>query len=115
GRLGEAGETLSAAADVGAITGDRRAELRARLELANVRMFSEPGGRSDELLAAARAAIPVFEAAGDDRSLSRASRLTAYVDGAVRCQYGDSMEASARALVHCVRAGWRTSAGLGAL
>ena len=115
GRLAEAGTRLSAAADVGAVTGDRRAELRARLELANVRMFSEPGGRSQELLAAARVAIPVFEAARDDRSLSRAWRLTAYVEGAVRCQYGESMEAAERALVQCVRAGWSTSAVLGDL
>jgi DNA-binding SARP family transcriptional activator len=113
GRLAPALDVLSAAASVATGTGDRRAELRARLELANVRMFSHPGGRSDELLAAAHAAIPVFEAAGDDRSLSRAWRLTAYVEGATRCRYGASIEAAERALTHCVRSGWSTAACLG--
>ena len=67
GRLGAAEGTLAAAADVAAVTHDRRAELRARLELANVRMFSDPGERSDDVLAAAKEAIPVLEAAGDNR------------------------------------------------
>ena len=106
GRLVQAEETLATAAAVGALTGDRRAELRARLELANVRMFSDPGGRSDELVAAAREAIPVFETAGDDRSLSRAWRLIAYVEGATRCRFGPSMEAAERSLDYSVRAGW---------
>jgi DNA-binding SARP family transcriptional activator len=115
GRLQDAEETLAAAVEIGAVSGDRRSELRARLELANVRMFSDPGGRSGELLAAAREAIPVFEAAGDDRSLARAWRLTAYVEVAVRCRCAAAIEAAERALVYYARGGWSTSACLGDL
>jgi DNA-binding SARP family transcriptional activator len=115
GRLQDAEDTLAAAVELGADSGDRRSELRARLELANVRMFSDPGGRSEELLAAAREAIPVFEAAGDDRSLARAWRLTAYVEVAVRCRCAASIEAAERALVHYARGGWSTAACLGDL
>jgi DNA-binding SARP family transcriptional activator len=115
GRLEEATDTLSAAVEIAELTGDRRSELRARLELANVRMFSDPGGRSEELVAAAREAIPVFEAAGDDRSLARAWRLIAYVEGAVRCRFAASIEAAERALAHCIRGGSSTAACLGDL
>jgi DNA-binding SARP family transcriptional activator len=115
GRIGAAAETLAEAAEGGVFTGDRRIELRARLELANVRIFSDPGGRTDGLLAVARDAIPVFDAAGDDRSLSRAWRLIAYVEGSMRCRFGPATEAAERALDHCVRAGWSTAACLGDL
>jgi tetratricopeptide (TPR) repeat protein len=93
--------------------GDRRAELRARLELANVRLLGDTGDHADELLLAAGDGIPVFEAAGDHRSLSRAWRLTAYVEGAVRSRYGASLAPAESALEHCVHAGWSTAAGVG--
>jgi DNA-binding SARP family transcriptional activator len=115
GRLEEAVGTLVTAVEVAAVAGERRSELRARLELANVRMFSDPGGRSEEVLAAAREAIPVFEAAGDDRSLARAWRLIAYVEGAVRCRYAASTDAAERALVHYERGGSSAAALLGDL
>jgi DNA-binding SARP family transcriptional activator len=115
GRLEEAAGTLVTAVDVSALAGDRRSELRARLELANVRMFSDPGGRSEELAAAAREAIPVFEAAGDDRSLARAWRLVAYLEGSVRCRCAASIEAAERALVHYDRAGLSAASCLGDL
>ncbi len=47
--------------------GDRRVELRARMELEYVRIAATRGATGDALLEAAAAAIPVFEAAGDDR------------------------------------------------
>jgi class 3 adenylate cyclase len=115
GRLDEAADTLVTAVEMAALTGDQRAERRARLELANVRMFSDPGGRAEELVMAAREAIPVFEAADDDRSLARAWRFVAYVEGAVRCRYAASIDATERALVHCMRGGSSTSACLGDL
>ena len=115
GRLVEAAGALVTAVEIAALAGDRRSELRARLELANVRMFSDPGGRSEELMAAAREAIPVFEAAGDDRSLARAWRLIAYVEGAVRLRFAASIEAAERALVHYARGGSSSAACLGDL
>jgi DNA-binding SARP family transcriptional activator len=115
GELHEAEAVLADAAETAAVAGDRRSELRARLELANVRLLRDPGGRAGELLAAARAAIPVLEALDDDRSLSRAWRLVAYVEGAMSCRYAASVEAAERALDHCRRSGWSTAACLGDL
>jgi DNA-binding SARP family transcriptional activator len=115
GELARAEALLAAAVEDAASTGRRVAELRARLELANVRMFSDPGGRADALLEAADEAIPVFEAVADDRALSRAWRLIAYVEGATRCRYAASSEAAERALTYCVRSGWSTAACLGDL
>jgi hypothetical protein len=72
GELPRAEETLVAAIETAASAGDRRLDLRARLELAYVRLFSDPEGRADELLDVAAQALPVFEAVEDDRSLGRA-------------------------------------------
>jgi tetratricopeptide (TPR) repeat protein len=113
GDLRGADETLSRAAADASSAGDARAEARARLELANVRLLSDPGDRAGELVDAARAAIPVFEAAGDERGLARAWRLIAYVEGAVRCRYGPSAEAAERALAHALRSGWSTATFVG--
>src|SRR5262249_24178975 len=56
GRLEEAAGTLVTAVAVAALAGDRRSELRARLELANGGMFSDPGGPAEEIVWAARRA-----------------------------------------------------------
>jgi tetratricopeptide (TPR) repeat protein len=105
----------AAAAPDAAATGDRRAELRARLELANVCLLSYPGAGAAEILSAAQAGIPIFELTNDDRSLTRAWRLTAYVEGAVNCRYAVSAQAAERALAHCEGSGWSTAACLGDL
>src|SRR5262249_3530322 len=115
GAIRRAGEVLMEAAAAAELLDDRRAACRAQLELANVRLFSSPGGRTGELLAAARAAIPVFTAAGDDRGLFRAWRLIAYAEGAMSCHYAASTEAATRALHHGRRSGWSTAACLGDL
>jgi DNA-binding SARP family transcriptional activator len=115
GDLHAAEDALSAAAETASASGDTRAELRARLELANVRLLSDPGGRAAEVLTAARAGRPVFEAIHDNRSLSRAYRLIAYVDGAMSCRYARSAEAAERALHFCRESGWSTAACLGDL
>jgi DNA-binding SARP family transcriptional activator len=114
GELNEAAHVLADAASTSVDAHDRRAELRARLELANVRLLAEGGG-SGELLAAAEEGIPVFEAVGDDRSLSRAWRFRAYVEGAMSCRYAASVEAAEHALEYCKRSGWSTAACLGDL
>ena len=67
---------------------DRRAELRARVELAILRLNRDPEGAADELLALASAAIPVFEQLGDDRALGRTWFATAIVHGPFHCRYG---------------------------
>jgi DNA-binding SARP family transcriptional activator/tetratricopeptide (TPR) repeat protein len=93
--------------------GDRRAELRARVELSGVRVLSEPGRLASELLAAAHEAVPIFEAAGDHRSLGRAWRLVTFVEGSIGCRYAAANEAAERALVHYRHSGWSASACLG--
>ena len=115
GELDRAADMLVETADTAATAGDRRAHLRARLELANVRMFADPGGRADELLDVAAEAIPVFEAVDDDHSLSRAWRLIGFVQGAMRCRYAAAVDATERALDHARRSGWSTAASTGDL
>jgi DNA-binding SARP family transcriptional activator len=115
GEIRRAEEVLAETVTAAEAVHDARAVHRARLELANVRLVSSPGGRADEVLAAAREALPVFVAAGDDRGLFRAWRLTAYAEGAMRCRYAASTEAAARALRYGRRSGWSTAACLGDL
>jgi DNA-binding SARP family transcriptional activator len=113
GDLRRAEEALARAALEAEEAGDRRAAARVRLELANVRLLSDPGDRAAELIEAATAAIPVFEAAHDERGLARAWRLIAYAEGAMRCRYGPSADAAERALAHCLKSGWSTATFLG--
>ena len=115
GELDRAADMLVETADTAATAGDRRAHLRARLELANVRMFTDPGGRADELLDVAAEAIPVFEAVDDDHSLSRAWRLIGFVQGAMRCRYAAAVDATERALDYARKSGWSTAASIGDL
>jgi DNA-binding SARP family transcriptional activator len=114
GDLGGAESILSCAAVTAREVGERRFELRARLELANVRLFTA-GGSADELLHVAEEGIPVFEAVRDDHARARAWRLTAYVEGAMRCRYARSAEAAERAFVSELGTGWSRAAILGDL
>jgi DNA-binding SARP family transcriptional activator len=115
GELEQADGVLADAQAAAAAANDRPAELRARLELANVRLLRDPAGRPAELLAAAEEAIPVFEAVGDDHLLTRAWHLRAHVEGAWQCSYAASVESAERALAHCTLSGWSTGACLGDL
>jgi DNA-binding SARP family transcriptional activator len=101
-----AAETLHRARDAAADADDRRAELRARVELANLGLFRHPEGGADELLALSSAAIPVFEQAQDDRALGRVWYVLSYVHGGHHCEYAKSSEAAEHALVYFVRSGW---------
>jgi DNA-binding SARP family transcriptional activator/class 3 adenylate cyclase len=92
--------------------GDARAELRARIELAYLKLFREPEGGADELLSATAEAIPVLEQAGDHRTLGVIWAMLAHVHGGFHCRYGESAEAAERAIEHYVRAGWPPSACL---
>src|SRR5205823_1132604 len=85
--------------------------LRARIELAYLRSLMEPD-RSNELLETAEAAIPVLEAAKDDRALGRAWFFIGHVKGGFRCDYAAWEDASTRAATYYTRAGWSPSIAL---
>ncbi len=85
---------------------DRRAELRARVELANLRLFRAPEGGTEELVSVAAEAIPVLEQLGDDRALGRISYVLAHVHGGFHCRYRESAEAAEHAIGYFSRSGW---------
>jgi DNA-binding SARP family transcriptional activator len=94
---------------------DRRLELRARIELAQIGLLVDPEGQSAALLELTEDAIPLFEELGDDRSLGRTLLRVAYVRGGV---FGDNKareEAAERALLHYRRSGWSPATCLGEL
>ena len=69
GRLEEACQFLSAAAERAAGAGDRKTELVARIKERQLSMDVAPEGIADELDSLIAAALPVLEAAGDDFAL----------------------------------------------
>ena len=107
GRLIPAVAALEQAMAGAVATGDRRIELRARLELAFLRLFTEPE-RTSDVLEIADEAIPVFTALDDHRSLGRSWLAVAAVEGPVHSRYAVAASAAERALSHYVRAGWPT-------
>ena len=115
GEAGRAEEALTEALDASHEAGDQRIELRAQVELAGARLFSDPEGRADELLELAAEAIPIFEALGDDRSLGRTWLLSGFVHGGVRCRNAAWEQAAGRALGHYQRSQWPVSTCLGQL
>jgi DNA-binding SARP family transcriptional activator len=112
GELARAEQTLLATVENAAAAGDRRLELRARLELAYVGLFSDPEGRADELLDVTAQGLPVFEAVQDERSLGRAWLTLAFVHGQMHCCHDAAAEAAERALEHHRRSGWSIAACL---
>ena len=85
---------------------DRRAELRARLELANLNLVHSPEGGGDALLALAAESIPALEQFGDERALGRIWYVLAFVHGGLHCRYRESGEAAERAIDYFRRSGW---------
>jgi hypothetical protein len=112
GEFARAEAVLEAATAGAATNGERRVELRARMELANS-MLSGQSDESSGLLELVSSAIPTFEALRDDRSLGRAWLLFGYVQGGLRCRNADWQEAAERALVHYRKSGWPTAACIG--
>jgi DNA-binding SARP family transcriptional activator len=106
-RLGEA-VALSTA------HGDRRVVLRARIELASIRVFVD-GAAVTELLELARDSIPTFEACADARSLGRAWLSVGIVRGSFQGDNSELEEAAAAAAYHYRRAGWSPSTCLSLL
>jgi DNA-binding SARP family transcriptional activator len=90
-------------------TGSGPVELRARIELANARLFSDPESRASDLLDLAVKAIPVFEEVEDDRALGRTWRHVGYVRGGMQSRHEEWRRASEQALVHYLRSGWSPS------
>jgi tetratricopeptide (TPR) repeat protein len=103
GEIARAEETVVAAASQPA---ERRIELRAKVEVGRLHIFT--GGRetADELLALAMDAVPVFEATRDERALGRTWRIIGTVQGAVACRNAVWQAAAEEALIHYRAAGW---------
>src|SRR5262249_14637294 len=81
-RPDDALDALRRAIDESMAAGDRVGEARARVELEYVRTPRTSQATGEALLTATAAAIPVLEAAGDDRWLGRAWLLTGWIQGA---------------------------------
>ena len=102
-------ETGAATLERAIETGSGSIELRARIELANARLFSDPESRAADLLDLAAKAIPLFEEVEDDRALGRTWRHVGYVRGGMQSRHEEWRRASEQALVHYLRSGWSPS------
>jgi tetratricopeptide (TPR) repeat protein len=85
---------------------DRRIELRASIERLHLRLSMDSASSVDRFLALAHEAIPVLEAAGDDRALGRAWLLVGEIQGGFFCDNAAWEAAATRALQHYERSGW---------
>jgi DNA-binding SARP family transcriptional activator len=110
GETARAEEVLIAAASPAA---ERRIELRAHVELGRLRFTRGAEESADDLLALAMDAVPVFEAARDERSLGRTWRFAGYLQGAVMCRMAVWQSAAEEALIHYRAAGWPAATCLG--
>ncbi len=90
---------------------DKFTARRARLELAFLRSLAEPD-HTEELLEAARVAIPLLEQVRDDRALGRAWLSIAHVRGGFYCEYAAMEDAAVRAAACYRRSGWSSSTAL---
>jgi DNA-binding SARP family transcriptional activator len=113
GKFGAAEDALAQAIRASRQAGDRRVELRGRIEYEYVRLPQTRGATAEALLDAAAEGIGMFEAVGDNRSLGRAWLLTGYVEGARRGHHKTREEAAENALGHYKRSNWPTSTCLG--
>ncbi|MGH3080171.1 MAG: BTAD domain-containing putative transcriptional regulator [Gaiellaceae bacterium] len=102
--------TLSEALTCAQEAGDRRIELRARMELLHLRLFSDQEADPADLVKLIHTAIPVFEEHGDERALARAWRNYGYVRGSMEGRCADWLDAAERAATYYRRTGW-SSAG----
>jgi len=108
-----AGELLDRTIKRAREAGDRRAELRARLEREFIRLLQEPRTTAEGLLAATKEGMSAFETVGDQRSLGRAWLLEGFVQGGHLGRHKAWEDAAERALAHYRNAGWPTSTCLG--
>jgi DNA-binding SARP family transcriptional activator len=115
GALSDAEEVLESAVETSVAAGDRPQEARARLELAYLRLSSDPEGRAGEVIELAETAIPLFEALADGQGAGRAWRLLADVRGAMHGHYQVAVEATEKAIASYEQCGWPTSTSVGDL
>jgi DNA-binding SARP family transcriptional activator len=99
-------------ASVGAL--NRRLEMRARVELANIRVQRNPVANVDVLYSATNDAIPVLEALEDYRSLGQCWLLNG-VGHSYRCRISAWAEATEQAIACLQRAGWPAHSSFGSL
>ena len=98
------------AAGSAAAYGQRRVELRAKVEAAYGRLLTEPEGAAAELLAIAEERRSrSFEALEDERSLARAWMLMGYVLGGIRGSHAAWQDAEERALGYYRRTAFPTA------
>jgi class 3 adenylate cyclase/tetratricopeptide (TPR) repeat protein len=88
---------------------DRQFELRARIELAHLELFTDRDTEPERLVQLVTESIPLFEKLGDDRALGRSWRHLGYVRGALEGRCAEWLRASERAAEHYRRSGWSDS------
>jgi DNA-binding SARP family transcriptional activator/tetratricopeptide (TPR) repeat protein len=115
GDLGQAEGVLDEAITTARDAGDRRLELRARIERAYFEVRGRQKNSSRGLLDAAAEGIPIFERLDDKRALGRAWLLTGWVRGGHFCDHAAWADGAERALQHYKAADWPTSTCLGEL
>ena len=96
---------LEDAARLSVEAGDRRLELRARIELAWIDLFRAPEDLP-QLLDLGAKAVPELELHGDDRSLGRAWLLVGAIRGQFQCLNEAWGDAALRAAAHYRAAGF---------
>jgi DNA-binding SARP family transcriptional activator len=104
--LEAADATLSEALASAQEVGDRRLELRARIELTHLRLFTDRAANPERLLELVAEATPVFEELGDDRALARAWRHVGYVRGSMEGRCAEWLNAAERSAAYYRRGGW---------
>ena len=95
--------------------GDRRIELRARIELEYIRLRRESNTRANDLIDATTEGIEVFESLEDHRALGRSWLISGWVQGGRRCKHEMWADAAERAVHHYRTAAWPTSTPRGEL
>jgi class 3 adenylate cyclase/tetratricopeptide (TPR) repeat protein len=108
GRLEEAEVLLAGAAREAANAGDRRAEMRLRIELALVLVAHADVATPDELEPLVDEAVSVFDEFGDDVGLAATWTLSAF-ESWVALSWQEMSEKMERALAHARRAGNRAA------
>jgi class 3 adenylate cyclase/tetratricopeptide (TPR) repeat protein len=104
GRGDAALQRAASAAERASAAGERVAELCARIQEGRLRTFRDPEGATEEVDKLARAALPEFEAAGDDLALYVAYIALGQVAN-MRAQADAGLDAYERAAAHAQRSG----------
>jgi ATP/maltotriose-dependent transcriptional regulator MalT len=104
GDFGRAERALDEALAASIAAGDRRLELRTRIEREFLRSFTDPEGSALDDSRVADDTIPELEQLGDDRGLAKAWWLKAELH-VNACRWGARAEALEKALEHAKRSG----------